>query len=355
MIVYMKRGSTFFPTSEEDLNIQEKLPAGNFLVKQTPTGQWYFDPVDSFKSEGKIYGSSETMRERMYNTYLDRPNSTGIMLAGEKGCGKSMLARMLSVKFEDEGHPCLIINTPYCGDSFNKLIQDIDQPCMILFDEFEKVYSNNEAQMAVLTLFDGVFPSKKMFVLTCNNNKYKIDEHMRNRPGRIYYMIDYIGLEEQFIRDYCDDVLKNKSHIDQLCQIAGVFTSFNFDMLKAIVEEMNRYNESPIDVVKLLNSRPTLSEVAKFGIVITINGVNAYSTSIQNWAGSPIAGTIPRIQFYKTEDEYDDDKESFFTCSSDKLISMNVIEGVYIFGADGIEITFAKLKNNTYNAFANFD
>jgi hypothetical protein len=33
-----------------------------------------------------------------------------------------------------------------------------------------------------------------------------------------------------------------------------MFTAFNFDMLKAIVEEMNRYGETPVEVMKVINA-----------------------------------------------------------------------------------------------------
>ena len=70
-------------------------------------------------------------------------------------------------------------------------MQDIEQPCIILFDEFEKVYDDQDQEKA-LTLLDGVFPSRKLFIMTVNN-KWRVNEHMRNRPGRIYYMLDFAG------------------------------------------------------------------------------------------------------------------------------------------------------------------
>jgi hypothetical protein len=42
------------------------------------------------------------------------------------------------------------------------------------------------------------------------NDKFKVNQHMRNRPGRIFYMIEYKGLDKQFIREYCQDRLDAK-------------------------------------------------------------------------------------------------------------------------------------------------
>src|SRR5208337_1938489 len=126
-----------------------------------------------------------------------------------------------------------------------------------LFDEFEKVYHEKERQEAILTLLDGTFQTKKLFVMTVNN-KFEVNANMLNRPGRIYYHYEFDGLDAEFIREYAneqlsDDLLK---YIEQLVHVAGIFWKFNFDMLKAIIEEMNRYSESPEEVMKYLNTKP---------------------------------------------------------------------------------------------------
>jgi len=92
-------------------------------------------------------------------TFTDRSNSTGVLLTGEKGSGKTLLAKHLSIMGYDMGIPTIVINSAWTGDSFNKLIQDIEQPLIVMFDEFEKVY-NREEQEKMLTLLDGVYPQQ---------------------------------------------------------------------------------------------------------------------------------------------------------------------------------------------------
>ena len=46
--------------------------------------------------------------------------------------------------------PTIVINAPWKGDKFNTFIQAIEQPCAILFDEFEKVYDRDD-QEKILT------------------------------------------------------------------------------------------------------------------------------------------------------------------------------------------------------------
>ena len=271
MTIYLKRGTTFKPTSEEALDMHKSLPVGNYVVKISLEG-YYLERIDSFDISFKLYGDIEKNSKRILNTFNLRPNSTGVLLCGEKGSGKSLLAKHISIQAATQNIPTLIVNEAWHDDQFNAFLQMINQPCVVLMDEYEKTYTEEEHQFAILTLLDGVYPSKKLFVLTVND-KYKVDVHMRNRPGRIYYVLDYDGISEEFIREYCNDALKNKADIDKIVHISKIFHKFNFDMLKAIVEEMNRYGESVTDAIKFLNVKPEFgSEYVKYHVELKVNG-----------------------------------------------------------------------------------
>ena len=239
MSYFLKSGNTFRVSTKEAMDLHEKLPAGNYVVKEMPMdGPLYLEHIESFEIKGKRYGDLDRNCDRIISTFLDRPASTGVMLTGEKGSGKTLLAKMLSIKGYDKGYPTIVINQPWCGDEFNAFIQSIEQPVIVVFDEFEKVYGEDE-QEQILTLLDGVFPTKKLFVLT-SNDKWRINQHMRNRPGRIFYLIDFKGVDGNFIREYCNDNLNAKEHIERIVNVSTMFKEFNFDMLKALVEEMKR-------------------------------------------------------------------------------------------------------------------
>ena len=102
------------------------------------------EQIDGFEIKGKVYGDTIRNTKRVLNTFGDRPATTGVMLAGEKGSGKSLLAKMISVEGAKDGIPTIVINAPWVGDKFNAFMQMIEQPCMVLFDEFEKVYDSDD-------------------------------------------------------------------------------------------------------------------------------------------------------------------------------------------------------------------
>jgi len=174
-----------------------------------------------------------------------------VLLSGEKGSGKTLLAKKLSIEGLTRGYPTLIVNNSYTGDAFNTFLQSITQPCIILFDEFEKVYTKDD-QQGLLTLFDGFFTTTKLLVLT-TNNYLGINDHLQNRPGRLYYSLEFIGLSRDFILEYGKENLKNKANLSNLGVIASMVNPISFDILQAIVEECNRYDETPVKAMEMLN------------------------------------------------------------------------------------------------------
>lgn len=342
MTYYIRNGNQFDVAKEKALDIQDRLPVGNYIVKERPMdGPLYLEGVDDFTPIRKLYGTTTRDADRIIRTYQDRGISTGVLLNGEKGSGKTLLAKTLSIEAAKMGIPTIIINAPWVGDKFNKFIQDIDQECIIMFDEFEKVY-NSDQQEVILTLLDGVFPSKKLFILTCND-KWRIDSHMRNRPGRIFYMLDFKGLEDEFIREYCEDTLNDKSHIEKICQVAATFAQFNFDMLKALVEEMNRYNETPREALRMLNAKPEFSGNSKFKVEWRVNGrlLNEKDCEPNQWEGNPLLAE--RIYASYDTDPTDDESEwKDLRFGAHDLVQVMPKEGRFVFKQGDAEITMIR-------------
>ena len=352
MTYFLKSGTTFRVSTKEALDLHEHLPAGNYVVKKDEmTGQLYLEQIDKFEFKGKIYGDASRRADRILNTFMDRDNSTGVMLNGEKGSGKTLLAKTLSIKGYDMGIPTIVINAPWCGDKFNAFIQMINQPVIIIFDEFEKVYDEQE-QEAMLTLLDGVYPSKKLFVLTCND-KWRVNTHMRNRPGRIFYSLEYKGLDSDFIREYCADNLKAVEHTEKIVGIAGTFDQFNFDMLKAMVEEMNRYNETPQEVMTMINARPEYGNDGRFTVKLMMNGEALADTMLdgREWSGNPLTKQVSID--YKVVEKDDEGEEIWdweqvrFSPADLKKIDDNGHKFVFA-NSDGTQLVLQKAKEKEY-------
>lgn len=342
MAYFLKSGNTFRVSSKEAMDLHDQLPAGNYTIAQDMMGNFYLERIDDFEIPSKLYGNTLRHTGRIINSFWDRPAQTGVLLNGEKGSGKTLLAKNISSELAKQGVPTIVINRNWTGDGFYKLLQDIDQPCIILFDEFEKVYDNDE-QEQILTLLDGVFNSKKLYIMTVND-KYRVNQHMRNRPGRLFYLLDFKGLEADFIREYCQDRLNNKQHIDQICSLTSLFSEFNFDMLKALVEEMNRYNEGPIDALEMLNAKPEYDSGVKYDIQLIASGkeVSKDVMSPTIWRGNPLA--IKGVEIEYDPNPGGDDEYIGFVFTPENLIDLNSQEGKFTFENKGAKLILTRIK-----------
>lgn len=228
------------------------LNAGTYTVRYNQLTGYYLEDLALPVMPQKVYGNPQKRVDRILKTFEQRPNGTGVMLSGEKGSGKSLLTMCVATEAISRGYPVLMVNDPFSDDEFKQMIKSIVQPCVIIMDEFEKVY-DTEQQQQLLTLLDGAYSSKKLFLFSLNDAN--VSDFYINRPGRVYYWYRYDGLSQDFIREYCEDVLIDKSAIESVSRLATVNSTINFDMLKAIVEEMNRYNEPLREVLNHLNIR----------------------------------------------------------------------------------------------------
>jgi hypothetical protein len=343
MAYFLKNGTSFRVSSKEAMDLHEHLPAGNYTVAVDPMGNFYLESIDDFEIPTKMYGNTLRHTDRIINSFWKRPQQTGVLLNGEKGSGKTLLAKNISAELAKQGVPTIVINRDWTGDGFFKLLQDIDQPCVVLFDEFEKVY-DREQQEQILTLLDGVFGSKKLYILTVND-KWRVDSHMRNRPGRIFYLLDFKGLDQAFIREYCEDNLNNKQYIDQICSLTSLFGEFNFDMLKALVEEMNRYNETPSEALEMLNAKPEYDDGAKYEIKLISDGkeVRKGDISPEVWRGNPLSLKGIGVEYDPNPNDDDGEWEDLhFT--PEHLINLNSQEGKFIFESKGARLILTRAK-----------
>jgi len=349
MAHFLKSGNTYKVASEEALDIHSELPAGNYVIKLDMFENMYLEHIDNFEVSGKIYGDTLKNTDRIINTFWQRDHSTGVMLTGEKGSGKTLLSKKISIELAKQAVPTIVINNAFTGEKFNTLLQTISQPCVILFDEFEKVYDKDQ-QEAILTLLDGVYSGKKLFILTCND-KWRVDIHMRNRPGRIYYMIDFSGLSQEFIVEYCTDNLKHTEHIERICSMTNLFAEFNFDMLKALVEEMNRYGEPPQEAMKLLNAKPEFDSGCRYDVKLIVDGKElAVTPSPEIFEGNPLSKTFHvGYDSNPTDDDSDWISHRF---SPDDLIKVDNNGARFTFENKGTRVLLTRVKPKSYNPYA---
>ena len=325
MTHYFKSGNIVNLQASDSMDVLNYLPADVYVIKKNEmTNTLYLQTTNHFELPSKIYGDYKNRSQRIINTFNERTISTGVLLTGDKGAGKTLLTKIIANSLIEKDIPVIIVNEPACGPIFNELIGKITQPAMILFDEFDKVYDKDE-QKELLTLLDGTVQTKKLFVFTANNGT--IDEHMINRPGRIYYKFKYAGIDEQFVRDYCEDRLKNKNNLEGIVVVANSFTAFTFDMLQSMVEEMNRYDEDAASVLNYLNIDLT-KEMNSYAVTVLYKGIPITNSYYPRYVDTnPLLGNGRDIDIYADNKHTFKNEEDIPQLTPDKKSFVKISKG----------------------------
>lgn len=132
----------------------------------------------------------------------------------------------------------------------------------------------------------------------------------------------------------CHDTLRNQTYISEVVSFASLFNAFSFDMLQALVQEMNLYDESPEKAVHWLNINLDVTETRIEIYLIqqlVISGTDVTSKiKYPTWRGNP--ATSDHVEIYVARRTWIGYKEWYVQFSPQiHLVSGNLTSGEYIF------------------------
>ena len=227
---------------------------------------YYLEEAPNLKCLDKVYGNIDEIIDRISDHYKEcGDSSTGVLSVGHAGSGKTILLNHLSKYCREKLNlPTILITKAPVELSFKKIddgeadaglqflqfIRDLP-PCLIAFDEFDKTFEVDQ-QNLLLTMYDGAFTSKKIYIHTANSIN-RISDKLTGRPNRIFYKIEHGSIGNDFIREYCIDNLNDTSKIVEIIEQSYRFNPFTVDMLRAIVFEINNHKEPIYKSFKYLN------------------------------------------------------------------------------------------------------
>ena len=277
------------------LKTYDKLPAQTYTVCFHPQQGFWLEYFPNLEVTEKIYGTHLKNVERVYASFEAFERNLGVMLSGAKGIGKSLFAKLLSIKAVENGYPLIIVNKYIPGIA--DFLGEIDQKVVVLFDEFDKTFNGgkdskdnaNDPQTEMLTLFDGINVSKKLFIITCNETR-NLNDYLLNRPGRFHYHFRFNFPIPEEIREYLQDKIDEKywGEIEEVIAFSKK-ADLNFDCLRAIAFELNMGAtfKDAISVLNIVNIETPRYDVYLYftnGQKICTNniGVDLFSTE-QRW------------------------------------------------------------------------
>jgi hypothetical protein len=131
-----------------------------------------------------------------------------------------------------------------------------------------------------------------------------------------------------------------------------------------LVEEMNRYNESPSESMKMLNAKPEFGGDSKYKVSLQVKGLDIPEDVIEQdvWTGNPLTNRIS-IDYKVFEDVKSDAAVSDSLASIDAdwdwedakftqedLKQIDATAGKFVFiNADGDRVTLNRVKEKYYN------
>ena len=225
---------------------------------------------DIFKENGdlslpaKVYTSKKDtfFKKRVLNYFNNSfTDTTGVMLAGTKGTGKSLMAKVLA---KESNLPIIIVDPQYPEHRLIKYFKQIHTPVCILFDEVDKSFDTEK----MLDFLDGLQKtSKKLVIMTCNNLG-RVSEYLQDRCSRIRYLRKYTTDDNlEFLDLLIEDMgIKNVEEVSSYCR--ENISLLSMDNIVAFLNE-----------VKLLEDEDcTLDEIIS---VMNIATKNAPKTSTE--------------------------------------------------------------------------
>lgn len=257
----------------------EFIKAGNRIVNK-PNGLDYdlikgkvYD-LEYDRMEGLSYlkeNGDLNMPEKVYQIekdikFIDRvlkyfnseksSQTTGILLSGTKGTGKTVLSKQLAMK---SNLPIIVVSSNYPASVMSEFFKKCSTEVCIIFDEIEK-NKNYWRTDDLLGFLDGVQSTcKKMVIMTCNSFG-ELNDNLFDRCSRVRYHRKYTDNSNvEFIRKIAKD--KGIRNIDAVASfIVDYMMLKSFDNISSFLDEV------------LLNEDITLEEVAE-NMNITLNKV----------------------------------------------------------------------------------
>ena len=273
------------------LKTYTQLPVGTYEVCFHKMMGFYLNShSDLSVNEDKIYGSTPSKVEKVLRGFKSVNRNFGVILSGRKGIGKSLFARQLAERAKEYELPLILVTCYYPGIA--DFISSIEQEVIVLFDEFEKTFADQEhsnPQEEMLPLFDGIDNGKKLFIITCNEI-HKLNSYLINRPGRFHYHFILGNPNPDEIKEYMTDKLLPEYHhlIKRLIGFS-INVDLTYDVLRAIAFELNMgysFEETLMD----LN--------------ISKEGTPKYNIRVDFADGTYRVNTGVRINIYSNDTDY---------------------------------------------------
>lgn len=244
MSEFVKSGNIIVP-KPEGLDFDLK----NGQIYRLKTERSFYGKKTFLEQDGTIEIPENIYKSKDEKFFIERSikyynesgaNTTGLMLYGEQGCGKTMFAKVIA---KEMNLPIIIIDPTFPTRDLIDFFTKFKTPVTILFDELDKHCDPNEDNWdtkQMLEFLDGVQTTcKKLVIFTCNKDEI-VNEFLKNRCGRIRYYKHFTKLSKDSIQDIVNTELKDcKDKIDETVEAIMTLVDLpSYDNVISICKEV---------------------------------------------------------------------------------------------------------------------
>ena len=212
-------------------------------------GEDIFKENGDLNFPGKLYTSKkDDLFKKRVLTYFNNSftNTTGVMLAGVKGTGKTVCAKVLA---QASNLPIIVVDPVYPEQRLIKFFKQIKSSVCILFDEVDKSFDTDK----MLDFLDGIQKtSKKLVIMTCNNLS-KVSEYLQDRCSRIRYLRKYTPEDNlEFLDPIITDLgIKNTKEVSEYCR--NNIKLLSMDNIVSFLNEVKMLEDEDISLDEIIS------------------------------------------------------------------------------------------------------
>lgn len=187
-------------------------------------GMSYFEEDGLLSLPAKVYTTkSDDVFIKRVNTYFQKTSklSTGVMLSGIKGTGKTVMAKVIA---KNSNLPIIVVDEDYPTGRINDFFRKFETPVTIIFDEVDKHWDTED----LLGWLDGVQTNAKKLVLFTCNNEDRVNDYLKDRCSRVRYIRHFEANDNaRFLRE----ILRDKGIAEDKIEDTYTFIVTNFGLL----------------------------------------------------------------------------------------------------------------------------
>lgn len=289
-------------------HIKKNLEAHPYELRVNPqNGSFELHAAEPFVMPVKVYGGHDAFGDRCLKTYKALKKGMAVLLSGPKGSGKTLTSKQLA---NASGMPTIVVTMGFDAAHMGSFLSDLPNACVVLLDEWEKLYPDKASRNGFLSLLDGMNNTRHLFVLTSNDPD--IGEYFSNRPGRIRYHKEYGDIEQQVLLDMIADKMKKgklRTAVEGLVKQMGVLS---LDSLTCLIQECLIHNEIPKEFMSFFNLKDELGGYYDVSIRTTGLKINPKLTKEELKKNADVIKSIMNNGFEWSSMYYAKDLEKFF-------------------------------------------